>query len=122
MLPDYIVHDSWELAKMALLLIIYLAVAYGAIRIFHGTLHTLFMGMGAEIRSLLQLTPSPRGMNALFGILVFVAIIFIFAAVEIAEAQQREIGMPGPILLLIGAFLLIIFVSLSVAYCARAED
>jgi hypothetical protein len=120
--PDYIVHDSWELAKTALLLVIYLVIAYGAIRIFHGTLHALFMGMGAELRSLLQITPSPRGMNALFGILVFIAIVITFAAVEIAEAQQRETGMPGPILLLIGAFLLIVFVSLSVAFCARAED
>jgi hypothetical protein len=120
--PDYIVRDSWELARTALLLIIYLAVAYGAIRIFHSTLHALLTGMSAEIRSLLQIAPSPRGMNALFGILVFVATMITFAAVEIAEAQQREIGVPGPIILLIGIFLLIIFVSLSVAYCAKAED
>ena len=121
-MSDAIQHDIWALLKTALFLLIYIGIAYLAVRIFHETIRELFHGIGFEIRSLISLKPSARALNAFFGFLIFVVVLLMFAAEEIAEAQWREVIMPSVIVILIGLFALVVFFSLSFAFCIKAES
>ena len=108
-MPDQIIQEVWDFIKQPLSILIYLGIAYLAVKIFHKTMEGLVTGIIAELRGFVQPTPSARGLNALFAVFIFIAIILMFAAQEIAEAQQRESTIPAQFIFLIGGFLLLLF-------------
>jgi hypothetical protein len=87
---DNVIRDAWELARLAMELLIYIGISWLVVLIFHETLGTLFRGAASELRSLAELKPTTRAVNMLFGILIFIVVILMLAAAEVGKAIPKR--------------------------------
>lgn len=112
----------WLDVKQPIVVILYILIAYVAVKLFHGTVGELVAGMIRELRSLLEPEPSTRKLNGIFAILIFIAIILTFAEQEVSEARRQKIAVPGTFIFIGGTFLLATFCSLCLAFCRMTDE
>jgi len=123
---DNVIRDAWELARLAIELLIYIGISWLIISIFHETLGTLFRDAASELKNLAELKPTTRAVNMLFGILIFIVVILMLAAGEVEKAIPKRspdinIMIPLAAEIIIGLFLLTVFFIISIAYCNKTR-
>jgi polyferredoxin len=115
----------WETLQLAALLLVLLGIGYLADATFQHGLKVLLHSFLEEVRDFVQLKTNERAHNLLFGLLMFVALVLLVAAVAVsslfskAMPQYHPLSISGDLIILSGVFLLFLFFVISTAYCRK---
>ena len=120
-------NELWEVFRPVAVIVVFLAVAYFAERTFRHTVKDMVQGFFAEVSVLTRGEPSERAINMLFGLLIFIAVLLLIAAIAVSSlfSTVRPRGylfdVPGDMIILSSIFLLTVFFIMSMAYCKKTD-
>jgi hypothetical protein len=115
----------WDIFELAAVLLVLLGIGYLADATFQHGLRVLLHSFLEEVRDVAQLRTNERAHNLLFGLLMFVALVLLVAAVAVSSLFNRalpehhSISVSGDLIILCGVFMLFVFFVLSTAYCRK---
>jgi hypothetical protein len=119
--------SAWGIFSPIATLFVFVFVAYILDRTFHESVMDFFRGFLQEAGDFGRRKPNFRSLNMLFGILIFIVVILLVAAVAVSTIfgmvtpQHYAFHIPGDLIILSALFLLFVFFSLSLAFCRRVE-
>lgn len=120
-------NELWDVLRPVAVIAVFLAVAYLAERTFRHTVRDMVQGFFAEVGVLTRGEPSERAVNMLFGLLIFIVVLLLIAAIAVSSLfstvrpRSYVFDIPGDMVILSAIFLLTIFFIISVVYCKKTD-